>query len=117
MFLDCTVLDAAYHPIVTNPPVVIVATTTPAIDPQKLIGDSRLYKIAKCESGLKQFHNGKPLMSPTSDVGIMQINQVHWNEAKRLGLNIFDNIEDNIKMAKIILAQQGYTAWMCNSRL
>lgn len=85
------------------------------ISTEDLISDPRLYKIFKCESGLRQFDSsGNPLMSPTHDVGISQINQTHWDEAKKLGLDIFNSTEDNIKMAKIILQQQGYSAWTCS---
>lgn len=72
-----------------------------------------MIKIVKCESGFRQFKDGKPLMSKTSDVGVMQINQVHWQEAKNLGLDIFNSVQDNIKMGKIILAKEGLKAWMC----
>lgn len=103
-------------PVIQNTVPTSSATTTAPLSLAQMIGDSRLYKIARCESGLKQFReDGKPLISPTHDVGILQINHTHWAEAKRLGLDIFGSEIDNIKMAKIILAQQGYSAWTCNS--
>lgn len=74
----------------------------------------RMNLIVKCESKFRQFKNGKPLMSPTSDVGVMQINQVHWKEAKKLGLDIFNSEDDNIKMGRIIYEKQGINGWSCN---
>lgn len=69
--------------------------------------------VAYCESRHQQFRNGKPLISPTSDVGVMQINQVHWKEAKSRGLDIFNNEDDNIKMGRIVYDKQGVKAWTC----
>lgn len=57
---------------------------------------------------------GHPLRSKTADVGIAQINQVHWPEAKALGLDIFNSADDNLKMAQIIYKTEGINAWTCN---
>jgi len=71
-----------------------------------------------CESNFRQFDSrGKPLRSPTSDVGVMQINQVHWGEAKKLGLDIFYSEDDNIKMGRIIYESQGLEAWTCSKKV
>jgi hypothetical protein len=78
------------------------------------IDSQTMKKIAKCESGFKQFKpNGEPLISPTHDVGLMQINQIHWNRAKSLGLDVFNSPVDNFEMAKIIYKEQGFKAWTC----
>ncbi len=72
----------------------------------------KMFNIVKCESEFRQFDSkGKPLMSPTSDVGVMQVNQIHWKRAKSLGFDIFYSIDDNIAYAKIILREQGIDAW------
>ena len=76
--------------------------------------EPRMVSIVNCESGFNQFKNGKPLISRTSDVGVMQINQVHWKRAKSLGLDIFNSASDNIRMGKLILKEQGIKAWTCN---
>ena len=74
-------------------------------------------KIVKCESQFRQFDSkGKPLMSPTSDVGVMQINQVHWKRAKSLDLDIFKSAVDNVAMGKIIYREQGFKAWSCYNK-
>lgn len=71
--------------------------------------------IVQCESQFRQFDkNGNTLRSKTSDIGIMQINRVHWKEANRLGLDIWNSVDDNIKMGKIIYDIQGIDAWSCN---
>ena len=72
-----------------------------------------MVQVAYCESKHRQLVNGKPLISPTSDVGVMQINQVHWKEAKKLGLDIFYSEDDNIKMGRIVYEKQGVSAWTC----
>lgn len=70
--------------------------------------------VIGCESGFTQFRkDGSPLMSHTKDVGVMQINEVHWSRAKELGLDIFNSTEDNMKMGRIILNESGLRAWSC----
>ncbi len=54
---------------------------------------------------------GDPKISGTQDVGVLQINQVHWPEAERLGLDVKNSVEDNLAMAKIVKSRQGYKAW------
>jgi hypothetical protein len=101
----------------------VATSTQPAIKTlnikkvEQIMGKDMLTTI-NCESGFKQFNSdGTPLMSPTSDVGITQINQVHWSRAKELGLDIFYSTNDNIIMGKIILEEQGHNAWTCHSRV
>ena len=79
---------------------------------QLAFNDARMVPVLICESGLKQFDDdGTPKISPTSDVGIGQVNRTHWKRAKKLGLDIFNSEEDNLKMAKIIYDEQGIEAW------
>lgn len=74
--------------------------------------DPRMVNVVTCESQNTQFNDdGTPLISGTSDVGVMQINQVHWSEAKKLGLDIFYSLDDNIKMGRMIYDSQGIKAW------
>ena len=68
-------------------------------------------KIAYCESGNKQFNSeGAVIMSPTSDVGIYQINWVHWERAEELGIDLWTE-EGNTRFAKILYNQAGTTPW------
>ena len=70
--------------------------------------------VLECESRFRQFdENGEPLMSDTQDVGISQINEIWWAEAEELGLDIFNSLDDNLKMARIIKEKQGIKAWSC----
>jgi hypothetical protein len=70
-----------------------------------------MIKIARCESGLRQFNtNGSVLVSKTSDKGIYQINQVHWENAKALGYDI-DTIEGNLKYARYLYDASGTQPW------
>lgn len=76
----------------------------------------QMVKVVGCESAYRQFEGtSTPLLSPTDDVGVMQINQVHWAEAKALGLDIFNSVDDNIKMGRIVYEQQGLAAWTCKA--
>lgn len=74
--------------------------------------------IVRCESSFRQFDaQGKPLISPTGDVGVAQINIKTWGaEAKALGLDIYGSAADNLAMARIVLKEQGLTAWTCYNK-
>ena len=75
--------------------------------------EPRMVNVIWCESGHRQFgEDGKALRSPTSDIGVMQLNIVHWKKARELGLDIFNSVDDNIKMGRIIYDTQGIKAWM-----
>lgn len=78
----------------------------------------KLYQIALCESSLNQWNeNGDPLVSPTDDYGILQINGTHTIEAEKLGLDFKHSIVDNVKMAKVVYEKQGLGAWTCARKL
>lgn len=71
-------------------------------------------RISLCESGDRQFLDGKPLMSETRDFGYYQISEEYNGElADSLGLDYKNSFIDNLKMAKIILDRQGIGAWVC----
>lgn len=95
----------------------VVTPHMPTIAEQ--IGDPYLYRIAICESGLKQFWpDGTPKISPTGDVGILQIHIEAWGAtAKKMGLDIYNSTTSNIEMAKYVLKVQGYTAWTCSKKV
>lgn len=81
------------------------------------INDRRIIPTIECESHFQQFRNGKPLISKTHDVGVMQINlKTHAKEAELLGLDIYHSIDDNIAMGKIIYERQGIGAWTCSRK-
>ncbi len=71
--------------------------------------------VVACESHFRQFRSdGTPLISPTDDVGVMQINIPQWGEkAKALGLDIYHSERDNIIMGRIVYDEQGIGAWTC----
>lgn len=76
------------------------------------------YQIALCESSLRQWKDdGSVLVSSTTDYGILQINKVHEEEAKNLGIDFKDSIEANVKMAKVVYEKQGFEAWTCARKL
>lgn len=74
-----------------------------------------MVNILACESNFRQFTaRGSVLMSSTSDAGIAQINLPTWGErARALGLDIYGSTTDNLKMARVILNEQGLEAWTC----
>lgn len=77
------------------------------------------YQIIKCESTFRQWErDGLPLISYTTDIGISQINLWTWgSEARKLGLDIFNSWQDNIKMAHYIYGKQGFKAWVCYKKI
>lgn len=78
----------------------------------------KFYQIALCESSLRQWDKGgKVLESTTSDYGILQINEVHADEAKQLGLDFKGSMLDNVKMAKVVYDKQGFGAWTCARKI
>lgn len=79
----------------------------------------KMVAIIKCESGFRQFKHGTTtLISPTRDVGVMQINLKTWHKkSKEMGLDIFGSTEDNITMGKYILKVQGESAWTCSKKV
>lgn len=82
---------------------------------KEFIDVPKMSSVILCESKFRQFTlNGKTLRSKTSDIGVMQINQVHWKEAESLGLDIWNSVDDNIKMGRIIFQKQGIKAWTCD---
>lgn len=67
--------------------------------------------IAECESGLRQYNShGDVIVSRTSDVGVLQINQVHWDNAERLGYDIY-TVDGNIAYAKYLKERNGTRDW------
>jgi len=72
--------------------------------------------VVECESNFQQFEEDDltPLISPTGDVGVMQINIATWKEkAEELDLDIYYSTFDNLLMGKHIQKAQGLTAWTC----
>lgn len=75
-----------------------------------------MLKIAHCESGIRQFNeDGSVLISKTADKGIFQINQVHWDNAKKLGIDI-DTIDGNIAYARYLYDRNGTRDWYMSKK-
>ena len=76
------------------------------------ISTTTLSKIVWCESRYNQ--NALHINSGgSSDVGIWQINSVHFAEAKRIGLDIKNSADDNTTFAIILLKKYGTKPWVC----
>ncbi len=114
--------DTVKAPVTTDPLVVpIVVVEAPKLTIEQKIrltfNDPRMVPVLYCESHLHQFWEpgtpkaGKPKISPTGDVGVGQVNQTHWAKAKKLGLDIFNDEDDNLTMAKMVYDEQGIEAW------
>ncbi len=72
-----------------------------------------LVKIAKCESGFKQFDDkGQPLKNPNSSAtGVMQIiASIHAPTARSMGFDI-KTIEGNLRYALALYRTQGSSPW------
>lgn len=142
IFLNILILLAiAIYPACSNAEGIklMTATTSAPVEPQEapqieldwfkerptikqlvyinFANNPAMIRTIKCESEFRQFDSkGRPLISPTRDVGVMQINHIHWPEAQKLGLDIFYSPEDNIEMGKIIYKRQGINAWVCYTK-
>lgn len=68
--------------------------------------------IATCESGLRQFYDdGSLVVSPTGDVGIMQLNLKTWKgKADEFGMDL-TKLDDNLLFARYVYNVQGLKAW------
>lgn len=74
-----------------------------------------LERICKAESGLKHFDKSGKVLTPknkdgTFDIGICQINSIHLEAAKKLGLDLYKE-KDNKKFAKHLFFTQGSVPW------
>ena len=72
-----------------------------------------MVEVLRHESTYRQFNgSGNPLISETGDVGVGQINIATWGEiAKKMGLDIYNSVTDNLKMTRYVYEVQGLTAW------
>ena len=67
--------------------------------------------IGYCESSLRQFQeDGAVLVSTTSDKGVLQINQIHWKTAEKMGIDL-DTVDGNIAYAKYLKERNGKNDW------
>lgn len=70
-----------------------------------------MVRVADCESNIMQYElDGSVLKSKTSDIGIFQINQVHWDNAKRLNIDIY-TLEGNLQYARYLYDGGGTQPW------
>ena len=74
--------------------------------------------VIECESHFRQFdESGDPLINPLSGtVGITQIHPVWFPEVRERNLDIWGSVDDNLRMAKIIMEKQGKEAWECYTK-
>ena len=95
-------------------PVAHVSEPIPKLISDTFGSNSIMYRVANCESGLKQFDNDgnvlRGVVNP-KDVGVFQINEhYHGLSAENLGINLH-TVEGNISFAKILYDQQGTVPW------
>lgn len=71
-----------------------------------------MQEIARCESTLRQHNDiGGPIENPvTHDIGLFQINPIHFNEFAKLGISIY-TVEGNIKAARVLFDQSHLGPW------
>ena len=72
-----------------------------------------LQKVAICESGGKQHHANKKIVTGSAgEKGMMQIHPVHFSNAKRLGFNL-DDPNGNMAYAMWLHEREGLAPWTC----
>jgi len=83
-----------------------------ALAPQNTTYPAVLDCIIEHESGGRQFAiDGAPLMSPTGDIGIFQINLRTWQPtAERMGLDL-SNEKDNLEFGYWLYTTHGPQVW------
>ena len=73
-----------------------------------------MLKVAKCESGLRQFNSDGSVLRGvvnSKDVGIFQINEFyHLDSSTKMGIDIY-SIDGNIEYAKHLYETQGLKPW------
>lgn len=100
-----------------SPIIGLLVATYFALVPQTVSAKnsipSELICIVQHESGGNQFTaNGDPLVSPTNDVGVMQLHIPSWlSLSKKMGLDIVNNAEDNIKFGIWLYDKEGGGPW------
>lgn len=101
-------------------------TATPAPEPTAIRGDGReyfdlftkyfsddaevMYAVAQCESGLQPNAYNTYNRNKTVDIGLLQINSIHWNK-KGCDPETLLTVEGNLACAKKIFDHQGFRAW------
>jgi len=78
-----------------------------------------MQRIKICESGGKHFEKGQVLVrantNKTTDVGLYQINSIHFAEATKLGFDVFTE-EGNEGYAMWIFENRGTGAWVYSQK-
>ncbi len=80
----------------------------------------RFVEVIKCESHFRQYDSNNKILTHhnengTIDIGIAQLNSVHFEEAKKMGIDI-NTTEGNLKFARYLLeSKRGINHWVCNS--
>jgi hypothetical protein len=88
-----------------------------ALTPQTAFASNQmptaLYCIVSHESNFTQFDkDGSPLISPTGDVGAMQLNMATWLPlSKKMNLDIVHSEKDNITFGIYLYQKYGPTIW------
>ena len=80
-----------------------------------------LRKICHAESGGKQFIKGKVVKhkntNGTTDYGVCQINSIHLEQAKKMGLDVINSEADNKEFALYLFNTQGSVPWRSSSHI
>jgi hypothetical protein len=72
----------------------------------------QMVRIAKCESGARQFKdNGELVIGPTSDYGVFQNHEQHRSLWEKLGLDVEGSAKDNITFARYLYDHGGIAHW------
>lgn len=74
--------------------------------------EPKFKEIARCESGNRQFENDGTVLigRQSADKGRFQINYVHWDEARELGIDL-NTVQGNAEFAEILYERNGLSDW------
>lgn len=118
LYLLSLVLGLSFAPAIATPAEINYTAYQPieSLIAQAFPDDSEhMIAIANCESGLKQFVNGQPLVSHTNDYGLFQINEASWDKHfQDQNIDYKNSLQDNIKAAQQVYEIQGRSAWVCD---
>ena len=71
--------------------------------------------VAHCESRFTS--NAKNInKNETTDWGVMQINSIHWKQAKALGYDVVNNAIDNIRFGIYLIKKNGHRDYLASAK-
>ena len=103
--VNANVVEAPERPLTIKEKVELIFHDSPI-----------MVRKLNCESGYRQFkEDGSPLVSPTKDFGVAQINHTWIPLTKEMGLDVINSEDDNLKFARYLYDKYGSGQWYAPS--